>query len=202
MHHALEREVLTRTPRIAGVEAGARDAETIRDDEDGGREGRGGPGKPVGQRDPEGREEKPRGNEPEKVHERGVRASGLAQLADELRHVAVARSEGAAENDERHEQDRTRQASQREKSHLEPPLHAACVPLHARSCALQYDGSAMTGLRARQPRHLGQVWVHVIPWLSTHREDVLAGPELPWIVQAAGSNRHHVRPGTRFTEER
>src|SRR5215467_12898638 len=54
----------------------------------------------------------------------------------------------------------------------------------------------------RQPRRLGQAWVHVIPWLSTHREDVLAGAEFTRIVQAARSNRHHVRPGTRFAEER
>src|SRR5262249_28716417 len=47
-----------------------------------------------------------------------------------------------------------------------------------------------------------QAWVHVIPWLSTDREDVLAGAELTWIVQATRSNRHHVRAGTRFAEER
>src|SRR5437016_2429760 len=58
-----------------------------------------------------------------------------------------------------------------------------------------------TRLRVGQPRHLGQAWVHVIPWLGAHDEDVLAGPELAGVVQAAGSNRHHVCPGTRFAEE-
>src|SRR5438309_5465276 len=57
-------------------------------------------------------------------------------------------------------------------------------------------------LRLWQPRHLGKVRVHVIPWLGTRGVDVPARPELTRVVQTTGSNSHDVYPGAWFAKKR
>src|SRR2546428_13061619 len=57
-------------------------------------------------------------------------------------------------------------------------------------------------LRLWQPRHLGKVRVHVIPWLGTRGVDVPARSELTRVVQTTGSNRHDVYPGAWFAKKK
>src|SRR5438093_7071184 len=57
-------------------------------------------------------------------------------------------------------------------------------------------------LRLRQPRNLGEGWVHVIPWLGTRSVDVPTRSELTRVVQTTRSNRHDVYPGAWFAEKR